>query len=82
MTTVKFHRTLYAGEAIDAAIKRLAHLATFETSEDDAYWVVVVRAASEVLETRLVGELSNFAVGLTAQRGGPAGGQEPQIVGG
>lgn len=72
MKTIKFHRSLYSGEAIDAAFAPLAHLAEFKTREDESYWVVDVSAASQALEDRLAGELCNFALGLTAQRGGPA----------
>jgi hypothetical protein len=68
--TLKFHREVYAGEAVDEAVKMFANHATFELTEQDDYWVVEVSANKPAAERRLVGELCNFALGLTADRRG------------
>jgi hypothetical protein len=59
---------VYAGEAVDAACKRLDGFATFERQATDSHWVIRVSAAQG--ERRVAGELANFALGLTVERGG------------
>jgi len=68
---LRFHRELYAGTAIDAALVRLARFARFERAEDGEYFVVRVDADDPVRLRRVAGELCNFALGLTRERGGP-----------
>jgi hypothetical protein len=68
MRELRFHRSLYAGEAIDAALQRFEGFGSFERAiEGDEF---VVRVTSEEDERRLAGELANFALGLTVERGG------------
>ncbi len=71
MNALRFHKTLYAGEAIDAAIQRFKAFATFELEDDDAYWIVRVQAKRAGQQAALERELANFALGLTVERGGP-----------
>lgn len=70
MIELRFHRELYAGTAIDAALVRLADYAAFERNEDGAYFVVRVTAASPTRARKVAGELANFALGLTIEKGG------------
>jgi len=67
--TLRFARTIYAGEAVDEAIKRFDRFATFEREEQPEAWVVTVIPKREAQLRRLCGELSNFALGLTIRRG-------------
>lgn len=71
--TLRFHRTLYAGTAIDAALQRFAHLAqtTFERKEEGEYFVVEVTSTTEARTKKIARELGNFALGLTIENGGP-----------
>jgi hypothetical protein len=69
---LRFHRELYAGTAIDAALVRLADFAAFERNEDGAYFVVRVNAASPARARKVAGELCNFALGLTVEASGAA----------
>lgn len=71
MNVLKFHKTLYAGEAVDAAMRRFDRFATFETEDDESYWVVRVQAIRAEQQAIVERELANFALGLTAERGGP-----------
>jgi len=68
---LRFHRELYAGTAIDAALVRLADYAQFERAEDGAHFVVRVSAANEKRARKVARELGNFALGLTVEKGGP-----------
>jgi hypothetical protein len=68
--TLRFHRQLYDGKAVDAAVKQFEDFATFELSEEPEYWVVGVGGASDEELRELVGELGNFALGLTIQQRG------------
>ncbi|HET6584390.1 MAG TPA: HxsD-like protein [Nannocystaceae bacterium] len=71
MIELRFHRELYAGTAIDAALARLAGFASFERSEDGSYFVVRVSASSPARARKVAGELGNFALGLTVEGSGP-----------
>lgn len=70
MTELRFHRQLYSGEAVDQAVKAFAGHATFHLQETDDHWVVDLEARDPALQRRLEGELANYALGLTVQRGG------------
>ena len=72
MSTLRFHKTLYAGEAIDAALRRFDRFATFATDDDDHYWIVRITAHQPRHQGPVERELANFALGLTIERGGPA----------
>lgn len=67
MTRLAFHKSLYAGVAVDEAVKTFAAHAKFELSETESAWVVQVTAAEPRKELRVVRELGNFALGLTVQ---------------
>ncbi len=71
MNALRFHKTLYAGEAVDAAMKRFERFARFETDDDADYWIVRVRANEPAHQQLVERELGNFALGLTIERGGP-----------
>ena len=64
-TEVKFHRELYAGEQIDAALKALGKYARFEQAEEPQHWVVKVSCKTPERERAVAGELGNWALGLT-----------------
>ncbi len=65
MTTLKFHRELYAGPSVDEAVKLYARFATFDLKEEPTHWVVQLTANDADKERRIAGELSNYALGLT-----------------
>ncbi len=65
MTELRFDKGIYVGEAVDEAVKRFGGFADFELSENDEAWVVKVTAKKPALQKRIVGELQNFALGLT-----------------
>ncbi len=71
--TLRFHRALYAGTAIDAALGRFAQLANtgFDRREEVDHFVVEVTASSEARAKKIAHELANFALGLTIEQGGP-----------
>lgn len=67
MTKLAFHKSLYAGKAIDEAVKVFAPHGAFELSETEAAWVVQLTVADARKELRVARELQNFALGLTVQ---------------
>lgn len=67
MTKLSFHKSLYAGTAVDEAVKVFSAHATFELTEAPEAWVVQVSHADAAREQRICRELSNFALGLTVQ---------------
>lgn len=69
--TVRFSRALYAGEAVDEALKRFGGVAAFERDEDDLDWIVVVspKRPGAAWLRRVCGEVQNYALGLTVRRG-------------
>jgi hypothetical protein len=75
VTELRFHRQLYAGRAVDAAVKVFAGFARFELRQEESYWVVELTADDDARERRVAGELCNYALGLTVRdRGVEAGG--------
>lgn len=74
MRELSFHRELYPGEAVDAAIKTFESWAELTREATETHWVVRVQARSEAAERRIAGELSNYALGLTVRQGHPAAG--------
>lgn len=71
MTELRLHRELYAGTAVDAAVKVYARFAAFELTEEPAHWVVRVTGKSAARETQVARELANYALGLAIrERGG------------
>jgi hypothetical protein len=70
VTELRFHRTVYRGTSLDAAVKVFASYATFELKEEPDHWVVKITSASPEREKRIAGELGNYALGLTIKAGG------------
>ncbi|PRQ05198.1 HxsD-like protein [Enhygromyxa salina] len=70
MTELRFDREVYAGEAIDEAVKTWSRFADFALSETEAHWVVQVTPKHEAAARQIVGEFGNFVLGLTVDRGG------------
>ena len=70
MTELRFHRAVYAGTAVDEAVKRFGAFATFELREDPEHWVVKLTAPTPEREARVAGELGNFALGTTIRHRG------------
>jgi hypothetical protein len=62
---LRFHRTLYRGESVDAAIRTFERYGRLERREEPDYWVVAIAAKSARRERRIADELANFALGLT-----------------
>lgn len=69
MKALRFHRELYSGEAVDAAIKTFEPWAEVTREESPTHFIVRITAGSVAAERRIAGELSNFALGLTVRRG-------------
>jgi len=70
MRELKFHRDLYQGEQIDAAVKLYEKFGDFTLATEGEHFVVRMEAKSEGRERRLAGELGNYALGLTIQQRG------------
>ena len=70
MIELRFHRELYAGEAVDEAVKRFARFGRFELVEEPSHWIVRFTARTPDRERAVAGELGNHALGATAQRRG------------
>ncbi len=68
--TLRFHKTVYAGESVDEAVKTFERFASFSLTDDDAHFIVTFEAKRPELEKRIAGELGNFALGLTVKRRG------------
>jgi hypothetical protein len=71
MKELRFHRELYPGEAVDAAMKTLAPWAQITQEASPTHWIVRITARSLGVERRVAGELANFALGLTVRQGPP-----------
>lgn len=69
MKELRFHRDLYPGEAVDAAIRTFEPWAQVEREALPSHWVVRISARSAAAERRVAGELANFALGLTVRDG-------------
>ncbi len=69
---LQFSRQVYAGEAVDEAVKAFSKFAKFDLSETDDHWVISVEIGPELEahSKRILGEFGNTALGLTVQRGG------------
>lgn len=68
---LKFHRELYAGEAVDEAVQRYRKHIEVEMHELPDVWHLRLRSIKPGLTRRVAHELANYALGLTIQRGGP-----------
>lgn len=65
--TLRFHRHLYLGEQVDAAVKALGNFGEFVLREEPTHWVVEVTCATETRARRVARELGNHALGRTIQ---------------
>lgn len=70
MIELRFHREIYAGEAVDAAVKQFARFGAFELVEEPSHWLVRFTAKTPSKERAVAGELGNHALGGSAQRRG------------
>jgi hypothetical protein len=70
MTQLRFHRQIYRGTAVDEAVKSFGTFAEFALTEEPDYWVVQLTAKDPAKETKIAGELGNWALGLTVQKRG------------
>jgi hypothetical protein len=70
VTELRFSREVYAGEAVDEAVKTWSRFAEFELVQTDEHWVVKVTPKHESAARQIVGEFGNFVLGLTVDRGG------------
>ena len=67
MIELRFHRDVYAGTAVDEAVKPFASFAAFELREEPHHWIVKLTSADAARERRVAGELGNYALGLTVR---------------
>lgn len=72
MTVLNFSREVYAGEAIDQAVKTWSRFADFTLSEAEDAWIVALETKPEYQAhaRRIIGEFGNAVLGLTIDRGG------------
>ncbi|MEM7155413.1 MAG: HxsD-like protein [Myxococcota bacterium] len=71
MKELRFHRDLYPGTALDAAINTYASWAEIQREESKTHWIVKISAGSTAAERQIAGELANYALGLTVREGAP-----------
>lgn len=67
MRTLRFPKSVYPGEQVDAAIKVYERFGSFERADEDTHWRVDVSSSTPEREKRLEGELGNYALGLAVQ---------------
>jgi hypothetical protein len=67
VTTLRLHRDLYQGPALDEALGLFAEHGTFERKDEPLHWVVHITARTPERERRIAGELGNYALGLTVK---------------
>ncbi|MCH9682787.1 MAG: HxsD-like protein [Deltaproteobacteria bacterium] len=73
MKELRFHRDLYSGDAVDRAVETFEGWADVARTESPTHWIVQISGRSPAAERRIAGELSNFALGLTAGGKTPLG---------
>ncbi len=79
-STLRFDKSLYLEDSVREAMAAFAEYAEIELAEDDGAWTLAVAPGDEGSRRELLGELGNYALGLTIQGGGvvapaPAGGE-------
>lgn len=74
MSEVRFHRTLYASTAVDRAIALYEKHATIARAESGDHVLVTIESSKPGRAERVARELANYALGLTIQARGAAGG--------
>ena len=67
MIALRLHKDVYAGAAVDAAIKQFARSARLPAREEPSHWVVEVVAATPARARTVAGELGNAALGGSAK---------------
>lgn len=70
MRELRFHREIYQGEQVDAALKLYERFGRLEQAEEGEHFVVRIEAKTSGRERRLAGELMNYALGLTLRARG------------
>ena len=65
-------RDLYAGEAVDEALRAFAHLVDAEREATPEHWRLRLTPRYPAHARRIVGELANYALARTVERGGAA----------
>jgi hypothetical protein len=65
---LRFHRDLYAGTAVDAAVAAFREVAECRLREQPDHWVVEVTALGEAPAAEVAAELANYALGLTIEQ--------------
>ena len=68
MIELRFHRDLYAGVAVDEAVKAYARFAEFQLEEAPGEWIVRITARTSDREKKVARELGNMALGLTVRK--------------
>lgn len=59
---LRFHKSLYDGEAVARAVERFAALGTIDLAESDSDWLVIAHPVRESVRERLGDELANHAL--------------------
>ncbi|MCA9681467.1 MAG: HxsD-like protein [Myxococcales bacterium] len=70
MKELRFSREVYAGEAVDQAVKTWSRFADFELSQTDEHWIVKLTPKHADAARQIIGEFGNYVLGLTVDRGG------------
>lgn len=65
---VRFHRSLYAPEAVDEAVRAFADLATLEVLRNPEDVLVIIQHAHPSVSNVIADELANFALAETVAR--------------
>jgi uncharacterized protein YfiM (DUF2279 family) len=65
--TARLHSSLYEKDAVDAAVRAFGSHAQVELTEEGEYWLARVEAEGAD-ERTILGELANFALGLTVEQ--------------
>ncbi len=68
MIAVRFHRDLYSGTAVDAAVVAFREVANCRLLEEPGYWVVEVTPSLDDDADQVAAELANYALGLTIEQ--------------
>lgn len=68
MIELRFHRDLYAGVAVDEAVRAYARFGEFQLEEAPGEWVVRITGKSAEREKKVARELANMALGLTVRK--------------
>jgi len=67
MLTLRFHKELYDGFVLDAAMRTYAAVASFERAEVGEYYEVRLTSSGRHPEQRIADELGNYALGASIE---------------